>query len=98
MTASAHGFLFDLGVHHMPLLQLFRNVFEGDAHVDHEDGEMVDEVGDLEDGLFTAAAFAGDDDFGGFFAHFFQDLVDAFVEKIGGVGTLFGRKQLSSPV
>ena len=59
----------------MSFLQLLRDIFKRDAHLDHEDGEMIDEVGDLEDGLGAAAAFAGDDDFGGFLADLFQDLV-----------------------
>ena len=69
----------------MSFLQLLRDILEGDAHLDHEDGEMIDEVGDFENRLFAAAALAGNDYFRALLADLFQDLVNAFLEEVGEV-------------
>ena len=67
--------------------QFFQDVRHGDAHMDHEDHDVIHEVRDLIDGLFLVIPLGGDDDFGVLLTDLLQDLVDALLEEIGGVGT-----------
>ena len=62
------------------------DVLHGDAHLDHQHHGMVGKVGKLVDGLGLVVGLAGDDDLGALLAHLFEDLVDAFLEEVGGVG------------
>ena len=51
---------------------------------------MVCQVADLVDGLGAVFLFARNDDLGALFAHFFQDLLLALFEQVGGVAALLG--------
>ena len=51
---------------------------------------MVGQVGDLVDRLLFVLGLAGDDDFGGLLADLLQDLIQALVEEVGGVGAFLG--------
>ena len=62
--------------------------FRTDTHLDHQNHDMIGEVGNLVNGFRTVAALAGDDDLGALFAHLFQDLVGPLLEQIAGVGAL----------
>lgn len=65
----------------MPFFEFRGDVADGNAHFHHKDGEMIDEVGDFEDGLLAAAAFARNDDFGALFAHFLRILSMPFSNR-----------------
>ena len=68
--------------------ELLRDVVERDAGLDHQDHDVIGEVGDLVDGLLFVLGLGGDDDLGALLTHLFEDLVEALVEQIAGIGPL----------
>lgn len=85
-----HLLLLHLFVDDVPGGQLVPDLLQADAQLEHEDHHMVGQVGDLVDGLLLVLGLAGDDDFGGLLPHLFEDLVDALLKEVGGVGPLLG--------
>ncbi|MNR62262.1 hypothetical protein D3C85_1842360 [compost metagenome] len=47
---------------------------------------MVDQIADLKTKLIIIAVLGGNDGFGGLFADFFQNLIDALLEQIRSIG------------
>ena len=85
-----HLFLFDLMIHHVAAGQLGEDILGLDAHFHHEHHDVIGQIGDFKDGFFLASALSSHDDLGAFLAHFFQNLIDALLEQLGGVAALLG--------
>ena len=64
------------------------DVIEIDARVLPHHKQMIEEVTGLVDDLFFVLMLVGDDDFRGFFADLFVDLVFAFALQVIGVGLI----------
>ena len=90
-ASFGHLLLLDLFVHDVAGPELLLDVVQGDAHLDHQDHHVVDKVGDLIDGFLLIAGFTGDNDFCGFLSDLFEDLVDALLKQVGGIGALLRR-------
>ena len=67
---------------------LSQDLLERDALIDHHNDEVIEQVGDLINGLDMVAVFRGDYGFGTFLANLFEYLVDALVQKIARIGIL----------
>ena len=89
-ATSGHLLLLDLLVNDMAGGQLLADVLQGDAQLQHQHHDMVGQVADLVDGLGLVLGLAGDDDLGGLLAHLLQNLVQALLEEVRGVGPLLG--------
>ena len=71
------------------LLQFIFYFFRRDAHLSHHDQCMIEKICQFEDRILLVAAGCGNDRLDGFFADLFADLLDAFVKKVVGVGTVY---------
>lgn len=82
-------------IHHMPLRQLFRHILYADARVCHQNHGMVTQVCQLVDRFVLVFLRCRDDNLGTLLADLFQNLVQTFVEQVGGVAS-FLRVRLTS--
>ena len=79
-----HILLLHLMIHHMPLRQLFRHILYADARVCHQNHGMVTQVCQLVDRFVLVFLRCRDDNLGTLLADLFQNLVQTFVEQVGG--------------
>ena len=77
-------------IHHMPLRQLFRHILYADARVCHQNHGMVTQVCQLVDRFVLVFLRCRDDNLGTLLADLFQNLVQTFVEQVGGVASFLG--------
>ena len=68
--------------------QFLLHGLKGDALVDHEHGQVVQQVGQLAHGVLLLAVFGGDDDLAALLAALFQNLVQALLKEVAGVRAL----------
>ena len=61
------------------------DILDGDTGLDHEDKDVVGEVGDLIDRFLFILSLCGDYDLGTLFAHLFKYFIKPFFKKIGGI-------------
>ena len=80
-----HFFLLDLMVNDVALCKLSGNLVEGNTHFDHENGDMIEQVGNFINRFSLVAALCSDDDLGAFLADLLENLVDSFFKKVGRV-------------
>ena len=66
-----HFFLFNFFVDHMTGGKFGSDVIHGNAHLRHEDHDMVCKVGNLIHCFFFVVVFGGDNNFGRFFTDLF---------------------------
>ena len=83
-----HFFLLDFVVDHVAGGELLLDFLQSDALLGHEHHHMVGKVRNFIDGFSPILRFGGDDDLGAFLAHLFQNLVQALLEQVSGVGAL----------
>ena len=58
------------------------DVLQGDSHLDHQNHNVVGQIGDLVDGFLFIVCLSCDDDLGAFLAHLLQDLVQALFKEV----------------
>ena len=73
-------------IDHMAAGQLRAYVLHRNPHLNHQHQNMVSKIGNFIDGLGSVTGFPGNDDLRAFLAHLLENLVDAFLEQISGVG------------
>jgi hypothetical protein len=74
----------------MPTFQLGFYLFEGKAARGEQDEGVIEQVGSFGDDALIALPLDGQNHFYGFFTNFFDDLIFAHFEKLGGVRRVGG--------
>ena len=72
------------------VVQLLHDGFQGDVLVHHHHRQVVDEVRDLPHGVRLDPVLGGDNGLAALLPHLLEDLVQALVQPLAGVGALLG--------
>ena len=68
--------------------KLFVDILNGNAHFHHQHHNVIRKVSDFVNCLLFVVRFSGDDNLGAFLTDFFEDLINALLEKVGCVRSL----------
>ncbi len=77
---------------YLPSGKFVGDLFPGDTFFDHEDHSVVQKIRNLVFDFFFVRVLGSNDDLCALFANFFEDLVNALVEEIVGVGSFLRMK------
>ena len=84
-SALLHTLLLDLMVNYMAFCKLCGDIVNRNAGVNHQNGDVIEQVGDFKNRLFFIAALCRDYDLGAFLADLFEDFVNTLFKKVGGI-------------
>ncbi|MNG19355.1 hypothetical protein D3C84_1035080 [compost metagenome] len=68
-------------------IQLAHDIVQRKIPLPQQHEQMIDQIADFQTKLIIIAVLGGNDGFGGLFANFFQNLIDALLEQVRGIGT-----------